>query len=409
MLSSVLVIHVGESSVALFSERNSETSAEPEVPPSAAQNIKSNLHSVRKLLQLQKWRSESHSLMQRVSQHSGRGFLWKVVPASRRVTVPMKFCGSEENQRLERLLDDNLAREMRLWKAPVLKGGCIQGSDITPSLYQEIVFWLCEMSETFMFSSETFALGVCVLNRLLATVKVIASVKDLLVQSGCNFSIAEILRMERIILDKLHWDLYTATPVDFIHIFHGLLVSARPHLALAVAQKRFCFQASLWTKQVQHCMACHQLWQFKGSTLALAIITLELEMLMPDWFSFFSDLLKKAQIDSTDFIYCKEMVDEYLTSLQLSLPTNAVYILHTTDLKLRAYKDGGVMDKHRGDQAMKMKRGNGGWEVDDFYDGFSCLYNEVSPMELEGSGPENMNGSLQAKVMPCPPLQPLLN
>lgn len=49
---------------------------------------------------------------------------------------------------------------------------CSQGSDISPSQYHETIVWLREMSGLFQFSSETFALGVCVLNSLLAAVKV---------------------------------------------------------------------------------------------------------------------------------------------------------------------------------------------------------------------------------------------
>ena len=89
--------------------------------------------------------------------------------------------------------------------------------------------------------------------------------------------------------------------------FHALLVAEHPRLVLSAGpgpgsgrgphQKRPPgFQVALWTRQVQHCMACHQLWQFKGSTLALAIITLELEALTPDWFSVFTGLLRKAQV-----------------------------------------------------------------------------------------------------------------
>ncbi|KAJ3588790.1 hypothetical protein NHX12_009644 [Muraenolepis orangiensis] len=237
-----------------------------------------------------------------------------------------------EARRLALLLDDALLMEARHWKVPLQKGECIQGTDISLSEHRNVVLWLGDMGRLFHFLPETVALGVCVLNRLLSTVKaqpkylrciaftslilaakineedeVIGSIKDLVGRSGCNFSTAEILRMERTILDKLHWDLYTATPVDFIHIFHALLVA-------------------LWTRQVQHCMACHQLWQFKGSTLALAIITLELEEITTDWFSLFTGLLRRAQVESTEFIQCKEMADEYLSSLELSLPANTLYI-----------------------------------------------------------------------------------
>ncbi|KAK5858831.1 hypothetical protein PBY51_002946 [Eleginops maclovinus] len=358
----------------------------------------------------------------------------------------MKNPGPAETRRLVILLEAALMREARLWKVPVFKNGCIQGADISSSQYQEIIFWLGEMTRQFHFCPETFALGVCVLTRLLSTVKaqpkylkciaftslvlaakineedeVIGSVQDLVVQSGCNFSTAEILRMERIILDKLQWDLYTATAVDFIHIFHALLVSGHPHLIPSIGlgsgvgwcsasepgsplawqehQKRPAeLQAALWTRQVQHCMACHQLWQFKGSTLALAIITLELEVLTPDWFSVFTNLLKKAQVDSGEFIHCKEMVDEYLQSLEFSLPANAVYIFDSAQ----------IPDQERSwSPTLRFRRRGRGCaqqgDTDEYYDGFRCLYSD------EATPQGNNVDSQQKNVSPCPPLHPAVN
>ncbi|KAL2094322.1 hypothetical protein ACEWY4_009041 [Coilia grayii] len=366
----------------------------------------------------------------------------------------MKLCGSEEGQRLGRLLEDALAREARLWKAPVIENGQIQGTDISLVQHQEVILWLREMNAAFQFCQETYALAVCVLNRLLATVKaqtkylkciaittlilaakvneedeVIASVKDLLAQSGCNFSTAEIHRMERIILDKLQWDLYTATPIDFIHIFHALLLAGHPQLpqvwagagaeagagagaGARAAQKRPCLQAELWTRQVQHCMACHQLWQCRGSTVALAIITLELETLTPDWFSVFIELLNKAKIESAEFIRCKEMVDECLSSLEVSLPANAVYIFNSTHVT--EYRPSGSEAKQVSNWCRKDRHGRkrggqkagrrGEREADEYYDGFRCLYDGVTS---EGAhGDSGSVGLTNQEACSCPPLQP---
>lgn len=347
----------------------------------------------------------------------------------------MKYHGLAESQRLVVLLEDALAKEVRLWKAPIFKNDQIVGTDISYFLYQEVILWMGKLSRSFKFYPETNALGVCILNRLLASVKaqpkylrcigitslilaakineedeVIASVKDLAAQSGCNFSAAEIFRMERIILDKLHWDLYTATAIDFIHIFHALVMCTHPRLPQQCgAQKKPCLQVALWTRQVQHCMACHQLSQFKGSTLALAIITLELERLTPDWFSIFTDLLKKAQISSKELIRCREMVDEYFVSLEFS-PPNAVYILSAAEIvnfHLGSPDQGS--GKTRPWWARRVKADGRDEEADEYYDGFGCLYSEEMSVEVEGDGASGLGITHQVVVSPCPPLQPPLS
>ncbi|GLD52356.1 cyclin-I [Lates japonicus] len=216
--------------------------------------------------------------------------------------------------------------------------------------------------------------------------------------------------------------------------FHALLVSGHPHLIPSIGlgsgvgwdsatdpgvlpagpghQKRPSgFQAALWTRQVQHCMACHQLWQFKGSTLALAIITLELEALTPDWFSVFTDLLKKAQIDSAEFIHCKEMVDEYLHSLEFSLPANAVYIFDSAQIQEeeRVWS----LTQHLG--AARRGRGGAGrgsgeqGDSDEYYDGFRRLYNEEANPAVDGSDVEGLFDPQLKDISPCPPLHPAVN
>ncbi|XP_043323511.1 cyclin-I2 [Cervus canadensis] len=107
--------------------------------------------------------------------------------------------------------------------------------------FREVVLWLLRVENIFDFSQNTFSLALTIFSRLLVSVKIkkhllhcvtitslrlatkvneeeelIPRVKDFIKHYGSGYSPNELLRMELAILDKLHWDLYIGTPLDFL-------------------------------------------------------------------------------------------------------------------------------------------------------------------------------------------------
>uniref|UniRef100_A0A2K5N4S6 Cyclin-I n=1 Tax=Cercocebus atys TaxID=9531 RepID=A0A2K5N4S6_CERAT len=373
----------------------------------------------------------------------------------------MKFPGPLENQRLSFLLEKAITREAQMWKVNVRKMPSNQ--NVSPSQRDEVIQWLAKLKYQFNLYPETFALASSLLDRFLATVKAhpkylsciaiscfflaaktveederIPLLKVLARDSFCGCSSSEILRMERIILDKLNWDLHTATPLDFLHIFHAIAVSTRPQFfqlpKLSPSQ-----HLAVLTKQLLHCMACNQLLQFRGSMLALAMVIRKWRNLFLIGFLLQLNCSQKAQMDSSQLIHCRELVAHHLSTLQSSLPLNSVYVYRPLKHTLVTC-DKGVFRLHpssvpgpdfskdnskpevpvRGTAAFyhhlpaasgckqtSAKRKVEEMEVDDFYDGIKRLYNEDNVSENVGSVCGTDLSRQEGHASPCPPLQPV--
>ncbi|KAL2780485.1 cyclin-I isoform e [Daubentonia madagascariensis] len=302
----------------------------------------------------------------------------------------MKFPGPLENQRLSFLLEKAISREAQMWKVNVPKMPTNQ--NVSPSQRDEVIQWLAKLKYQFNLYPETFALASSLLDRFLATVK-----------------------------------------------FHAIAVSTRPQLLFSLPKLSPSQHLAVLTKQLLHCMACNQLLQFKGSMLALAMVSLEMEKLIPDWLPLTIELLQKAQMDSSQLIHCRELVAHHLSTLQSSLPLNSVYVYHPLKHTLVTC-DKGAFRLHpssvpgpdfskdnskpevpvRGTAAFyhhlpaasgykhtSAKRKVEEMEVDDFYDGIKRLYNEDNASENVGPVCGTDLSRQEGHASPCPPLQPV--
>nr|XP_046146595.1 cyclin-I-like isoform X2 [Oncorhynchus gorbuscha] len=416
----------------------------------------------------------------------------------------MKFAEPLESQRLSFLLEKAASREALLWKVYVPKkpspgsqvtsGGQrsllkkkLQDTDISPAQRDEAVCWLINLHNDTKLYPETLSLAISILDRFLGTIKArpkylrciaiacyflaaktseederVPLLRDLASSSRCGCSPSEILRMERIILDKLNWDLHAATPLEFLHIFHAMVLSCKPRFMVGLLGCNPAQHLSVLTQQLHYCLANSALLQplSRGSMLALALITLELENICPDWLALTINLLRKTQIDSSQLIRCRELVSRHLSTQEASLPPNTVYIYQSlhhsldpdpctrgreSDTRLpdrdppapsTAPRDrslswvssttllqvhGPPKPNHHSHQVSlrckhSAKRKVEEMEVDEFYEGIKRLYNEENGGAPEGTavtGEEPLEESpvllvrREGHTSPCPPLQPV--
>ncbi|XP_020324039.1 cyclin-I isoform X2 [Oncorhynchus kisutch] len=266
-----------------------------------------------------------------------------------------KFAEPLESQRLSFLLEKAASREAKMWKAYVPKKTYIgvQDTDISPAQRDEAVCWLIDLHSDTKLYPETLSLTISILDRFLGAIKArpkylrciaiacyflaaktseederVPLLRDLASSSRCGCSPSEILRMERIILDKLNWDLHAATPLEFLHIFHAMVLSCKSRFMVGLVGCNPAQHLSVLTQQLHYCLADSALLQplSRGSMLALALISLELENICPDGLALTVLLLRKAQIDSSQLIRCQALVSRRLSTQEVSLPPNTVYI-----------------------------------------------------------------------------------
>uniref|UniRef100_A0A3B4ZXS5 Cyclin I n=1 Tax=Stegastes partitus TaxID=144197 RepID=A0A3B4ZXS5_9TELE len=318
----------------------------------------------------------------------------------------MKFTEPWGRQRLSFLLEKAASREAKMWKVYVPKKPSSQDTDISPAQRDEAVRWLTELHCRLKLYPETLVLAVSILDRFLAPIKCVPSLRELADSSSCGCSPSEILRMERIILDKLNWDLHTATALDFLHIFHAMVLSCRSGFLDSVLGLNRSQHLALLT-QTLSCFVPLVFLQLRGSMLALALLTLELETRCPDWLALTIDLLRKAQINSSELIRSRELVARSLSTLRASLPPNTVYIYQPLQppaldpsrrFHICPHLSTGAADS-RTSCSTEATPAVEEMEVDDFYDGIKRLYNEDAT--VTAAVQEGGNSS------PCPPLQPV--
>lgn len=243
--------------------------------------------------------------------------------------------------KLLRVLHEGLLKEDTHFTPLVCLAENEDSDGISLSNRDNIAMFMLNLSRHCGFHSETYSLSVNLLDRLLSVVKAnpkylpcmsicclflavkmseededVPTAADFVRVSGLRITSSDLLRMERIILDKLNWNLNATTPLYFLQAFHALCVS-KGFLDHCPVNQHLQHVTSVLEGLLCH----HKFTFFKPSTLALALLSCELVYISNNWLLVTHFLQQEAKVPDAELWQCSSLVEELLHSVtQRHLP-----------------------------------------------------------------------------------------
>uniref|UniRef100_A0A8C6UYY6 Cyclin G1 n=1 Tax=Neogobius melanostomus TaxID=47308 RepID=A0A8C6UYY6_9GOBI len=190
------------------------------------------------------------------------------------------------------------------------------GLRMTTKLRELEVKDLLSLTRFFGFTSETFSLAISLLDRFLSVMKIqpkhlscvglccfyiavksteeeknVPLANDLIRISQNRFTVSDMMRMEKIIMEKLHWKVKGPTALRFLRLFHSCIQEQ-----LDTESKKILSIERL-EAQLKACHCSYTFTKIKPSLLALALLSYELhEQHDPECTDKISEILSGIQL-----------------------------------------------------------------------------------------------------------------
>ncbi|CAM5160204.1 unnamed protein product [Natator depressus] len=198
---------------------------------------------------------------------------------------------------LNTLLEQELRYQPKASGLRLIETAHDNGLRMTARLRDFEVKDLLSLTQFFGFNTETFSLAVNFLDRFLSKMKVqpkhlgcvglscfylavkateeeernIPLATDLIRISQYRFTVSDMMRMEKIVLEKLYWRIKATTAFQFLQLYHLLIHENLP------CERRKHLNFERLEAQLKACHCRIMFSKAKPSVLALSILALEIE------------------------------------------------------------------------------------------------------------------------------------